>query len=123
MCKAEWYTDKADVENAERADDESIELVVSNYSCSSALDMRGFDNAYHHYTLVVSARLNTVASRRQRYKALLQAEATRPQRQQPRCDVRCQLKNVAGHIINDSRPIIDQSVGLTSFYARQQELL
>ena len=95
------------MESADREDDESIELTVSKYSCSSAIDMRGFDNAFHHYTLVISARLNSIASQLYRYKSMLQAEAKGSQGR-PDCDVRCQLKIAATQIINESQPIIDQ---------------
>ena len=109
MCKADYYEGKAELETSERANEESIELVVSNSSCSSAVDMRGFDNAYHHYTLVISARLNTVASRLSRFKFLMRAAAAAAAGRR-RCGVECQLKTVAKKIINESRPIIDKSV-------------
>ena len=71
VCKADWYSDKAELENAGRADDDDIELSVSNYSCSSAVDLRGFDGSYHHFRLVISARLNSVATRLVQYKFCL----------------------------------------------------
>jgi len=75
--------------------------VVSNYTCSSVVDMRGFDSAYHHFTLVISAKLNAVASRLAHYRFLLDAASSR------RCGVECQLKTVVKEIVNESRPLID----------------
>ena len=102
VYKADWYTDKAEVENAERTDEEGITLAVTNYSCSSAIDMRGFDSAYHVCTLIISARLNNVASRLTQYKFLLHAADS------SRCGVECQLKTVVRKIINESQPLIDK---------------
>ena len=101
VCKADWYNDKVELENSERADSEDIELSVSNYSCSPAVDNRGFDTAFHHYILVISARLNAVATRLAQYKVMLH-DAGRS------CDVKCQLKTVVNTVINQSRPVIDR---------------
>jgi len=111
VCKADWYSDIAELENDERADDDDIELSVSNYSCSSTADVRGFDNAYHHYTLVISARLNAVATRLTRYKQLLQAG-------RGQCGVSCQLKTMVHNIVNKSRPVIDRLVTVSRSHRR-----
>ena len=101
VCKADWYRDKAELENAEREDDDSIELSVSNYSCSPAINMRGFDGAYHHYRLMISARLNSVATLLALYKAPLRGA-------KDQCGVWCQLKHTVHSIVNQSRPVIDR---------------
>jgi len=114
VFQADWYSDKAELENAERAADESIELSVSNYSCSSAVSLRGFDGAYHHYRLVISARLNSAARRLAQYKLLLRGTTDN-------CDVRCQLKAAVDAILNQSRPIIDRLyyIECTSCYTQR----
>jgi len=101
MCKADSYSDKAELLNADRTDDDGIELSVSNYSCSSAINVRGVDGAYHHYRLVISARLNSVATRLVQYKLLLHGAGGH-------CGVRCQLNTIVTSIVNQSRPVVDR---------------
>ena len=92
---------RAERENSELADEENIELSVSNSSCSSTVDVRRFDGHYHSFTLVISARLNVVAARRAAFRSLLSAAGRR------HCDVKCQL-NTVSTIVNQSRPVIDR---------------
>jgi len=93
---------RAEQENSELADEENIELSVSNSSCSSTVDVRRFDGHYHSFKLVISARLNVVAARRAAFRSLLSAAGHR------HCDARCQLKSTVSTIVNQSRPVIDR---------------
>lgn len=89
LCiQSDWYKDKAELENSKRSDDADVELLVSNYSCMPAAVDR------HQYTLIISARLNAVATRMNSW---------------PQCDIKCQLKNSVNTIINQSRPLIHRS--------------
>ena len=106
--QAEWYSFQAEQENARQSDEDGIELVVSNYSCSlAARNVRGFNAAYHLYTLVISAKLNGFAERLRQYRSLLDAATGG-------CRVRCQLRNIVNTIVNQSRPVIEKFVYTSS---------
>lgn len=100
--KVDWYVARVERENSERSDDEDVELSVSNSSCSSTLDARGFDARRHHFTLVISARSNAVARRLADFRSQLSAAGAR------HCDVRCRLETAVTTIVNQSRPVIDR---------------